>query len=64
LRVLTPRQLEVLKLIAQGAGSQAIAEKLSIRPVTARNHTQKILAKLGVHSKLEALALALRHIRL
>jgi len=63
LQVLTARQMEVLKLIAQGAGSQAIAEKLSIRPVTVRNHTQKILAKLGVHSKLEALAFALRHLR-
>ncbi len=64
LQVLTARQLEVLTLISHGAGSQAIAEKLSIRPATVRNLTQKILAKLGVHSKLEAVVLALRHNRL
>lgn len=61
LKALRPRQLEVLKLIAQGASTKAIAEKLSISPATVRNHTQKILVKLGVHTKLEALALAFKH---
>lgn len=61
LDVLRPRQLQVLKLIAQGASTKAIAARLSLSPATVRNHTQKILVKLGVHTKLEAATLALKH---
>jgi DNA-binding NarL/FixJ family response regulator len=59
--VLTAREQQVLRLIARGESAKGIAEKLCISPATARNHTQKILAKLGIHTKLEALALAFRY---
>ena len=61
LSALTSREQEVLRLIARGESAKGIAEKLRISPSTARNHTQKILEKLGVHTKLEALALAFRY---
>lgn len=57
---LTPRELEVLLLMGQGAGTQVIAEKLVIAVPTVRNHVQRVLAKLGVHTRLEAVALASR----
>ena len=61
LSVLTAREQEVLRLIARGESAKGIAEKLRISPSTARNHTQNILEKLGVHTKIEALALAFRY---
>jgi len=57
---LTPREIEVLALIAEGLGNAAIAGRLSVSVNTVRNHVANILAKLGVHSKLEALAVAVR----
>ncbi len=57
---LTGRQREVLRLLATGASTQTIAKKLFISPMTARNHIQHILTKLGVHSRLAAVALAVR----
>ena len=57
---LTSRQRDVLRLIANGESAKGIATRLHISPTTARNHTQRILTKLGVHSKLEALAVAYR----
>jgi PAS domain S-box-containing protein len=60
IRSLTSRERDVLRLIAKGESAKGIATRLHISPTTARNHTQRILAKLGVHSKLEALAVALR----
>lgn len=54
---LTRREREVLRLIAGGAGTEAIARALVISPQTARTHIQNILAKLQVHSRLEAAAL-------
>jgi len=60
-RAMTNREQEVLRLLAQGASTEAIATKLGISPATARNHINKILAKLGVHSRLEAVTLALRN---
>jgi DNA-binding NarL/FixJ family response regulator len=53
---LTKRELEILRLFAQGLGSKAIADRLSISYTTARNHGQQILVKLGVHSRLAAVA--------
>ena len=53
---LTPREREILQLFAMGLGTAAIAQRLSISPVTVRNHAQRILAKLGVHSRLAAVA--------
>lgn len=61
LKVLTPREQEVLRFIARGESAKAIAKQLRISPTTARNHTQKILAKLGLHTKLEAAAVAFRY---
>lgn len=58
---LTPRELEILKIIATGLSSKAAAEKLRVSPATVRNHVQSILTKLGVHSRLEAVACAIRH---
>jgi len=58
---LTNREREVLSLLAQGSGTSDIAETLSISPATARNHIQKILHKLHVHSRLEAVTYALEH---
>jgi len=61
LSVLTSREQQVLRLIARGESAKGVAERLRISPSTARNHTQKILHKLGVHTKLEALALAFHY---
>jgi DNA-binding NarL/FixJ family response regulator len=57
---LTPRELEVLALLAEGLTNAEIARRLVISPLTARNHVSNLQAKLGVHSKLEALAVAMR----
>lgn len=54
---LTRREREVLRLLVDGSGTETIAETLVISPQTARTHIQNILAKLGVHSRLEAAAL-------
>jgi DNA-binding NarL/FixJ family response regulator len=51
---LTQREEEVAVLLAQGKPNQAIARELSISAHTARHHTQRILAKLEVHSRGEA----------
>jgi PAS domain S-box-containing protein len=58
---LTPRELEVLRLIAGGANTRIIATRLRVSPATVRNHVQNLLGKLGVHSRLEAVAYAVRH---
>lgn len=53
---LTARQREVLGLIKAGAGTAKIAKELGISPATVRNHIQNTLAKLEVHTRLEAVA--------
>jgi len=58
---LTPRELEVLQLLADGLASRAIAEQLHITVRTQRNHVASILSKLDVHSQLQALVFALRY---
>ncbi len=58
---ITAREREVLRLMAAGASTRAIAQKLFISPATARNHIHNILTKLEVHSRLEAVTVALRH---
>jgi len=57
---LTSREHEILQLIAEGLTNAAIASRLFISVNTVRNHVQSILAKLGAHSKLEALSMAIR----
>jgi two-component system nitrate/nitrite response regulator NarL len=58
---LTDRERDVLALLAEGADSPVIAERLGISRNTVRTHVQSILAKLNVHSRLEAAAFAVRH---
>lgn len=51
---LTERELEVLRLLAKGVVTKAIAEQLHISHTTANNHIQHILKKLNAHTRLEA----------
>jgi two-component system, NarL family, nitrate/nitrite response regulator NarL len=54
---LTPREREVLALLVKGRDAAGIAAELFISPETARTHVQRVLRKLGVHSRLEAITL-------
>ena len=54
---LTPREREVLFHLAEGAGRHDVAELLHLSANTVRTHLQSLMAKLGVHSTLEAVAL-------
>ena len=58
---LTRRELEILRLVATGADTKTAAERLHVSPATVRNHVQNILGKLGVHSRLQAVAYATTH---
>jgi two-component system, NarL family, response regulator LiaR len=58
---LTSREIQVLQALAQGASTKEVAESLFISQLTVQTHVKNILAKLGVHSKLEAVTFALRH---
>jgi DNA-binding CsgD family transcriptional regulator len=58
---LSRRELEVLRLMADGLNTVDSAERLHVSRATVRNHVQNIFAKLGVHSRLEAVAYATRH---
>ncbi len=53
---LTRREIEILRLMTSGANTKTMAERLHVSPTTVRNHVQNILGKLGVHSRLEAVA--------
>jgi len=57
---LTPRETEILQLLAAGHGSDAIAAQLVISADTVQTHVRNLLGKLGVGSRLEAVTLALR----
>ncbi|MFI8852661.1 response regulator transcription factor [Streptomyces sp. NPDC053499] len=57
---LTPREREVLRCMVAGLGRKAVAERLYLSPHTVRTHMQNVLGKLGVHSTLQAVALARR----
>ena len=59
--MLTEREKEILRSLADGLGTSAIARKHSIAAVTVRNHVQSILHKLDVHTKVAAVVLAYRH---
>ena len=58
---LTRREHEVLQLLADGLSGERIATRLVISPSTQRNHVANILAKLDVHSQLQAVVFALRN---
>ena len=55
---LTPREKEVLRMMAAGVASRQIASKLGISYTTVRTHIRSLGSKLGVHSKLEAIVKA------
>ena len=57
---LTTREQEVLDLMVAGFDRPSIARQLGISVNTARTHSKNILGKLGVHSSLEAVSVALR----
>jgi DNA-binding NarL/FixJ family response regulator len=57
---LTDRELEVLKLVAQGMSNREIAEDLYISENTVKNHVRNILEKLHLHSRMEAVVYAVR----
>lgn len=57
---LTKREREVLGLLAKGRSTAVMSKELHLSEHTVRNHVRNILAKLGAHSKLEAVALAAR----
>ena len=59
--LLTNRERDVLALLAEGSGAEAISVMLHISASTVRNHIQRLMAKLGVHSRHEAVAFAHRH---
>jgi DNA-binding NarL/FixJ family response regulator len=57
---LTPRQAEVLRLLERGHSTDQIARELHLSLETVRNHICDLLRALGVHTRIEAVALA-RH---
>jgi PAS domain S-box-containing protein len=57
---LTPRQSQVLQLLMQGRSTAQIANELHLSMETVRNHVRHLLRALGVHSRLEAVAVAQR----
>jgi two-component system nitrate/nitrite response regulator NarL len=58
---LTPRELEVLRALADGLSDKEMSESLHVGVGTVRNHLVSIFGKLGVNSRLQALVFALRH---
>jgi DNA-binding NarL/FixJ family response regulator len=58
---LTPREMQVLKALAEGLTNKEIAERLHMSVDTERTHMMNILSKLGVHSRLQALLFAARY---
>lgn len=57
---LTPRELEVLRLMADGSGNKGIAVALDISTHTAKYHVASVLAKLDAHSRTEAVTRGIR----
>lgn len=57
---LTPRQSEVLRLLQRGHSTERIAQELHLSTETVRNHVRHLLRALGVHSRLEAVAVGRR----
>ncbi|MFO7697919.1 MAG: response regulator transcription factor [Anaerolineae bacterium] len=59
--VLTPREMQVLALMVEGITNLQIGQQLGITESTTKSHVSTIIAKLGVASRTEAVAMALRH---
>jgi NarL family two-component system response regulator YdfI len=60
-QILTPREIEVLRMIAEGLGNKEIASRLSISDHTVKFHISSIFAKLGASNRAEAVTLGIRH---
>lgn len=60
INTLTPRENDVLRLVAEGMGMEDIAERLNISPDTVRSHKKNIMAKLDTHTVAAAVAEAMR----
>lgn len=58
--LLSPREVEILKLVAMGLENAEIAAELNISPRTAKNHLSSILSKLGLHNRVQAAIYAVR----
>ena len=58
---LTPREREVLTLLTEGLEQNEIAQRLFVTPKTVAKHIERVLGKLGVRSRAQAIALALRN---
>jgi len=58
--LLTDRELEVLRLVADGLDTREVAARLDLSVHTVRNHLQRCIRKLGVHSKTQAVSAAIR----
>jgi HD-GYP domain-containing protein (c-di-GMP phosphodiesterase class II) len=58
---LSPREIDILRLIARGLSSRQIAAELTISPKTVRNHTEHIYAKTGIGNRVNASLYAIEH---
>jgi DNA-binding NarL/FixJ family response regulator len=56
----TPRELEVIRLLARGESTKRIAQTMEVGTATVRTHLQHLFIKFGVHSRLELVAFAIR----
>ena len=61
IEALTPRELEVIQLLAAGLGNKEIASRLEISEHTVKFHVASIMGKLGAASRTEAVTLGIRH---
>ncbi len=61
LRILTPREMEVLKLVAEGYTNQEIADKLVLSIKTVQAHRANVMGKLELHDITQLVRFALRH---
>jgi len=52
---LSPREIEILRVVATGASNKEIAEQLYISEGTVKNHLSSILGKLGVRDRMQAI---------
>ena len=62
-KLLTPRQVEILVLVATGATDGEIAEKLGISPLTVKGHLNKIFKKINAPNRRQALFWALKNLQ-